>query len=185
MSSKKTLINLFHPDLEHSRGNRALLDAVRDLPNVTVRDLYREYPDFKIDVAREQELLINHDVIVFQHPIFWLSGPALLKQWQDTVLQKGFAFPPGHGDKLAGKLWQSVVTTGGPAEGYTREGPFQADFEDILIPFRLTAQYSSMLWQPPFTVCSVMPEDAPGMRAITGEELREKAAAYRSLLEAF
>ena len=32
------------PVLERSRVNRTLIDAVRDLPGVTVRDLYEDYP---------------------------------------------------------------------------------------------------------------------------------------------
>jgi Flavodoxin-like fold len=63
----------------------------------------RKYPDFHINVAREQELLTLHDVIVFQHPLYWYSYPAILKEWQDLVLESGFAF--GHmGTRLAGKL---------------------------------------------------------------------------------
>jgi len=183
MSEKKILINLFHPNIEQSRGNKALITAASKLPNVTVRNLYTEYPDFKINAAVEQELLLAHDIIVFQHPMYWLSSPALMKQWQDTVLEKGFAFPPGKGDKLAGKIWQSVVTVGGPEEGYTKDGPFQADFDDILLPFRLTATYCSMQWQTPFTITSVMPEDDAWMRAITQEELQAKVAEFIALLE--
>ena len=185
MADKKILINLFHPRMEQSRGNKAMIDAVSDLPNVTVRDMYAECPDFIFDVAREQELLEANDVIIFQHPLFWLSSPALLKEWQDNVLQKGFAFPPGEGEKLAGKIWQTAITVGGPLEGYTKEGPFKADFEDILIPFRLTATYCSMQWQPVFAIGSVMPEDDAYMRAITEEELQKKTAEYRALLESF
>ncbi len=108
MSSKKILINIFHPNIEQSRGNKALMEAVQDMPNVTVRDMYEEYPDFQINAASEQSILTAHDVIIFQHPLYWLSSPALLKQWEDTVLEKGFAFPPGVGTKLEGKIWQTV-----------------------------------------------------------------------------
>ena len=185
MSDKKILINVFHPNMELSRGNKALMEAVENMPNVTVRDMYDEYPDFQINAASEQSMLTAHDVIVFQHPLYWLSSPALLKQWEDTVLEKGFAFPPGVGDKLAGKIWQTVLTVGGPAEGYQKEGPFKADFNDILIPFRLTAMYCSMEWQPVFAVHSVMAADAPGTRAITEDELKVKTDEYRTLLESF
>jgi len=185
MSLKKILINVFHPRMEQSRGNQAMLDAVRDLPNVTIRDQYAEYPDFKIDAAKEQEILLEHDVIVFQFPLFWLSTPSLMKEWQDTVLTKGFAFPPGEGDQLAGKIWQTATTTGGPDEGYTREGPFKANLDDIFIPLRLTATYSSMEWKPVFAIGSVMPEDDAWMRAATAEELDKETARYRALLESF
>ena len=185
MSDKKILINVFHPNLEQSRGNKALIEAVKDLSNVTIRNMYEEYPDFQINAASEQSILTAHDVIIFQHPLYWLSGPALLKQWMDTVLEKGFAFPPGDGDKLAGKIWQTVITVGGPEEGYTKEGPFKADFEDIFIPYRLSATYCSMKWNPVFAVTSVMPENDAWMRAITEEELLAKTAEYKALLESF
>ena len=60
-----------------------LIAAVQNLENVTINDLYEEYPDFYIHVKREQELLLSHDIIVFQHPLYWYSCPALLKQWED------------------------------------------------------------------------------------------------------
>lgn len=185
MSEKKILINVFHPNMEQSRGNKALMEAVQDMPNVTIRDMYEEYPDFQINAASEQSILTAHDVIIFQHPLYWLSSPALMKQWEDTVLEKGFAFPPGVGEKLAGKIWQTVLTVGGPEEAYTKEGPFKADFDDILIPFRLTAMYCSMQWNPVFAVHSVMPADDQYMRAISEEEMKTKTDEYRALLESF
>ncbi|MGT2357467.1 NAD(P)H-dependent oxidoreductase [Staphylococcus aureus] len=44
-----------------------------------MHDLYREYPDFIINVKREQELVENHDNIIFQFPLYWYSSPSLLK----------------------------------------------------------------------------------------------------------
>ncbi|MCW5200358.1 NAD(P)H-dependent oxidoreductase, partial [Desulfobulbus sp. F4] len=79
MAKPRILLNLFHPNLDLSRGNRMLAEEARKLPNLTFRDMYQEYPDFKIDAKKEQELLLEHDLIVFQHPIRWYSGPALLK----------------------------------------------------------------------------------------------------------
>lgn len=61
------------------------------LSNVTVHDLYAHYPDFFIDIPREQALLREHEVIVFQHPLYTYSCPALLKEWLDRVLSRGFA----------------------------------------------------------------------------------------------
>ncbi|MFI1921440.1 MULTISPECIES: NAD(P)H-dependent oxidoreductase [unclassified Streptomyces] len=46
------------------------MDAVRDLAHVTVHDLYATYPDFRIDAEAERALPAEHDVIVFQHPVF-------------------------------------------------------------------------------------------------------------------
>jgi hypothetical protein len=90
--ASRVLILFAHPALEKSRVNRRLIAAVQDLENVTINDLYEQYPDFYIHVKREQELLLSHDVIVFQHPFYWYSCPALVKQWEDLVLQYGFAY---------------------------------------------------------------------------------------------
>ena len=65
---RKILVLFAHPVLERSRVNRKLLDAIRNVDNVTVHDLYEVYPTLAIDVPREQELLLAHDAIVFQHP---------------------------------------------------------------------------------------------------------------------
>ena len=86
----KVLILFAHPALEKSRVNRRLVEAVRDLPDVTIHDLYEEYPDFDIDVPREQTLLMEHDILVLQHPFFWYSTPAMIKEWFDLVLQHGW-----------------------------------------------------------------------------------------------
>ena len=87
---------------------------------MTVHDLYEAYPDLDIDVAREKALLLAHDVIVWQHPFFWYSTPAILKEWQDLVLEFGWAYGPG-GTALRGKLFVSAITTGG------REAAYDAD----------------------------------------------------------
>ena len=76
----RVLVLFAHPALEKSRVNRHLLRAIEGLPDVTVHDLYEEYPDFQIDAEREQELLRTHDVIVLQHPFYWYSAPALVKE---------------------------------------------------------------------------------------------------------
>src|SRR6516225_10847445 len=100
----RVLILFAHPALHKSRVNRRLIESVRGLDNVTINDLYEEYPTFDINVGREQELLLAHDVIVFQHPMYWYSSPAILKEWEDLVLEYGFAYGTG-GTKLQGKLF--------------------------------------------------------------------------------
>lgn len=77
---RKILVLFAHPKFEHSDANQALVDSVKDLENVQVRDLYELYPDFNINVQAEQEALFEHEVIVWQHPFYWYSCPPLLKQ---------------------------------------------------------------------------------------------------------
>lgn len=85
----KVLLLYAHPESQDSVANRVLLKPATQLSNVTVHDLYAHYPDFFIDIPYEQELLRQHDVIVFQHPLYTYSCPALLKEWLDRVLSGG------------------------------------------------------------------------------------------------
>ncbi len=63
----KVLILFAHPALEKSRVNRRLIRAAENIDNVTLNDLYEEYPDFDVDIKREQQLLIEHEVIILSH----------------------------------------------------------------------------------------------------------------------
>ncbi|MFZ5786262.1 MAG: NAD(P)H-dependent oxidoreductase, partial [Acidobacteriota bacterium] len=67
----KVLILFAHPALQSSRVNRRLVEAVKGIEGVTLRDLYEAYPDFDVDVPHEQSLLERHDLIVLQHPFYW------------------------------------------------------------------------------------------------------------------
>ena len=53
------LVIAAHPQLEHSRVTRTLMEAAArlDPARVEVRDLYALYPDYFLDAAAEQALL--------------------------------------------------------------------------------------------------------------------------------
>ena len=53
--------------------------------------------------------LLDHDVVLFQFPLFWYSTPSILKEWQDLVLEHGFAYG-AEGDALDGKRMMIAVT---------------------------------------------------------------------------
>lgn len=179
MSDTRILLQVVHPDLPGSTGNRALVDAVGDLPGLTVNDLYSQYPDWDIDIAREQDLLRAHDVVVFQHPLYWGSSPALLKQWQDTVLQYGFCFPPGKGTALEGKKWLQAITVGGPQTAYDGKGK-RFTIEQLLRPFQSTANYCSMDWQKPFAVYGISSSEKmkPGALEEAGRLFRDRLTSF-------
>jgi len=145
------LLMLAHPRFEKSRANRALLTAVQDLPFVTVHDLYEQYPDFNINIEREHELLIQHQIIIWQYPIYMYSPPAILKQWMDLVLEHGWAHGPG-GNNLEGKLLCNAVTAGGSTESYTADGFNKHPLYEFLRPFEQTARLCKMIWLPIFSI---------------------------------
>jgi glutathione-regulated potassium-efflux system ancillary protein KefG len=169
------LVLFAHPAIRNSRVNRRLVAAVRDLNGVTVNDLYDEYPDLNIDVTREQELLAAHEIVVFQHPFYWYSTPAILKEWQALVLEHGWAY--GHdGDALRGKALLSAMTTGGSEDAYCAKGSNRFSVRQLLAPIEQTARLCGMDFLPPFVV--------HGTFRLTASEIEDHAVDYRRLVEA-
>ena len=144
-----TILVLYaHPDAHLSRVNGRLAERARTIDGVQVHNLYDTYPDFSIDVGREQALLASADVIVFLHPIQWYSMPSLLKEWVDTVLQPGWAYGAG-GNALTGKTYWLVVTTGSAEQAYRAGGPHEHPFAHYLPPFKQIAALCGMVWETP------------------------------------
>jgi len=159
---KKILILFAHPALEKSRVNKILVQEVRDLPGVTFRDLYELYPDFAINVELEQSLLEEHEIVILQHPFFWYSTPSLLKEWQDLVLEHGWAY--GHsGNALHGKRFLCAVTAGGREDAYRPEGHNRFTIRQLLSPLEATANLCGMPFLPPFVVHGTHLLDEDGM----------------------
>ncbi|MEM9281765.1 MAG: NAD(P)H-dependent oxidoreductase [Verrucomicrobiota bacterium] len=139
---------VFHPDLERSRVNRIWKEQLEASGKIsTSRDLYAEYPDFQIDVEREQKLLVEHDRIVFQFPFYWYSSPPLLKKWLDDVLTYGFAYG-STGDQLKGKDLQIMTSAGGEERFYSGFDLYATIYE-LLKPFQLTANLCQMNYMLP------------------------------------
>lgn len=174
--ARRILVLFAHPVFERSRVNRWLVEAARAVPGVTLHDLYEAYPRFELDVAREQRLLVEHDAIVFQHPFYWYSAPSLLKEWQDLVLEHGWAYGRG-GDHLAGKPTLNAITTGGPAVAYQRTGRNHFTMRELLTPFEATARLCGMRFLAPFVVHGSL-----AMR--TREDVAPHAERYVRLLNA-
>lgn len=150
-SMLRVLVLFAHPAYEKSRINRRLLDAIRDLEGVTIHDLYEAYPDFQIDVTAEQQRLVAHDVIVLQHPFYWYSAPALVKEYLDLVLEHGFAYGAA-GRSLEGKVMINATTTGGPEAAYQVGGRNRFTMRHLLAPFDQTAYLCRMTYLAPFVV---------------------------------
>ena len=148
---KRILILFAHPAFQKSRINTRIGVGLTDVEGVTVHDLYEAYPEFDIDVAREQALVEDHDIIIFHHPLFWYSTPAILKEWQDLVLEHGWAYG-SKGQALAGKLFFNIITAGGGANAYTPEGYNGRTLRQLLAPIEQTSKLCNMTFLPPFVV---------------------------------
>jgi glutathione-regulated potassium-efflux system ancillary protein KefG len=173
---RRVLIQFAHPVLERSRVNRHLIEAVRGLDGVTINDLYEVYPDLSISVKREQELLDQHDVIVFQHPFYWYSMPAILKEWQDLVLEHGWAYGAG-GDHLRGKIALHAISAGAAHTAYHQEGYNRFTVRQLMAPLQQTAHLCGMLFLGPFIVYGTL-------KVATHGDVHVAADTYRALIEA-
>lgn len=170
----RVLVLFAHPAFEKSRINRRLLEAIDDLESVTIHDLYETYPDFQIDVGSEQQRLMAHDVIVLQHPFYWYSAPALVKEYLDLVLEHGFAYG-STGRALEGKVLLNATTTGGPAGAYQPGGRNRFTMRQLLAPFDQTAVLCRMTYLAPFVLHGTHVIDTP-------EALTPAQRQYRRLI---
>ena len=151
----KILVNAFHPNLEQSKVNRRWVKELEAHKDITINQCYLKYPDWKIDVKREQELLLEHERIVFQHPFYWYSTPPLMKKWLDDVLTYAWAYGPG-GTALNGKEWVSAISTGGPAEAYQAGGYNNYSMSELLKPLQQTANLIGAKFLPAFFLQGVV-----------------------------
>ena len=173
---RKILVLFAHPSVGRSEVNRPLAEVAAAVPGVTLVDLYAEYPDFRIDVDCEQKRLLDHDVIVFLHPLYWYSTPAILKEWQDLVLEHGFAYGSG-GDRLHGKIFFDATTAGGLEAAYRSEGYNHFSIAELLQPLEQTADLCGMTWLPPFALFG-------SRQAVDENRVDQHLSDWRRVLEA-
>jgi glutathione-regulated potassium-efflux system ancillary protein KefG len=169
------LILFAHPLLEKSRVQMEMAKAARTVKGVTFIDLYELYPDFDIDIKREQQLLLNHDLVIWQHPFYWYSAPPILKQWQDLVLEHGWAYGKS-GNALKGKKILNAISSGGGMDAYTEQGYNRFSLHDFLKPYDQTAYLCKMNYLPPFWV--------PGVHRMNMDMIRKYALQYKNILTA-
>jgi len=172
---KRVLVLFSHPAIHKSKVNQNLMNALTTLDHVTIHNLYETYPDFYIDIKQEQELLARHDIIIWQHPFYWYSAPAIIKEWLDLVLEHGFAYGQ-NGTALAGKTALSVISTGGSRETYSNTGFNRYPLTQYLLPFAQTAYLCGMNYLPPFVV--------HGSHLLTEEDVQNLSLSYRQLVKA-
>lgn len=169
----RVLVLFAHPRLRQSVVQRAMLAAIAGVDGLTVRDLYAEYPDLMIDARREQDALLAHDLLVLQHPLYWYSAPAIVKEWLDIVLEEGWAYGAG-GTRLNGKYLLNAISTGGPQEAYHGQGRNRFPVRSLLVPFDQTAFLCGMGWLEPFVIHAG--------RKLTPKALSSRTERYRELL---
>ncbi|RCU49245.1 flavodoxin family protein [Corallincola holothuriorum] len=171
---RKILLLFAHPSQHRSEVNLPLYKAAKKIDGVTCVDLYREYPDYCINIDREQKRLLSHDIVIFMFPLYWYSTPAILKEWQDLVLEYGFAYGQG-GDALQGKWFLNALTAGGSEQAYKAEGYNHFRLDELLQPLQQMADACGMRYLPPFALF--------GSRTAAAEQrLKQHVDAWQRLL---
>lgn len=147
-----TLVILAHPNVEASRVNRRWRQELLLHPEeVTIHELYQEYPDWRIDVTKEQQLLEAHQHIIFQFPLYWYSYPPLLKKWLDDVFTHGWAYG-SNGNKLNGKRMGLAMSIGDKQENYLPTGSVTFTVDEVIAPFKASAIHVGATTLPYFAV---------------------------------
>jgi len=165
-----------HPSWRESRVNRPLMQAAQALPRVQVQDLYSSYPDYAIDVAREQTALARAQLVVLLHPIQWYSMPALQKLWLDDVLTYGWAYGEG-GNALQGKDLWLVATTGGPETSYHPQGYNRYFFDAFLPAYEQSVVVCGMRFLPPLVL--------HGAHRVGREAVAQHIETFRQRLQSY
>lgn len=171
----RILVYYAHPGARFSKANTQMAAVAQQQRDITFVDLYARYPRQNIDVDAEQRLLLDHDVIVFQFPMFWYSTPSLIKEWLDLVLEYGFAYGTS-GTKLAGKTMLLAISTAGPEHAYSESGYQTYPLRTFLTPLEQTARLCHMRFAPPFVLHGAQQADP--------SEITAHAQAYGRLLSA-
>ncbi len=175
----RVIVYYAHPGHRHSVANRAMQAALDGIDGLTRVDLYSEYPRHDINIQQEQQRLLEHDTVVFQFPMLWYSTPSIIKEWQDLVLEYGFAYGRD-GTKLAGKSLLLCITTGAEKSDYSPEGRHGTSIRSLLLPFEKTALLCHMQFLSPMVLYGALGLRDEGQQAL----LDQHADAYKQLVSA-
>lgn len=176
---QRVLVIFAHPAYHKSQANQQLIAAISTLDGVDVHDIYQLYPNGIIDTLAEQRLLQDYDILVFQHPFYWYSAPALLKEWMDHVLTQTYMYPRQNMSPVAIDKLLTVITCGGSLVSYQSDGYNRHDIRDFLLPFQQTAVLCGMEYLPPFVVDGVHKNGDRKRLSAYAEQYRQVLIALR------
>ncbi|WP_224991456.1 NAD(P)H-dependent oxidoreductase [Acinetobacter pittii] len=152
----KPLLLVFHPDLNQSKVNRALVEALQlrnQIDIVDIQELYNGSLDIMKDGAIEAQRLISASHIIFQFPIYWYSVPPIFKTWMDAVLTRMFyLFYEQEGQNIEGKSLYLHVTVGNLNSAYQKQGQNAFTLDELMAPLKATARRCRLNWHTPHVI---------------------------------
>ncbi|WP_231036555.1 NAD(P)H-dependent oxidoreductase [Pectinatus sottacetonis] len=167
----KPLIILAHPDINNSNvNNRWKQELEKYSDEIITHELYKEYPDWNINVRKEQYLLEHSNCIILQFPIYWYSCPPLLKKWLDDVFTHGWAYG-SKGNKLKGKKIGLAISIGDKEKNYMHTGHVGFSIDEIITPFKATVNHIGATMLPIFSIFNASFQISP-------EVIEQSASKY-------
>ena len=115
--SKQVVVLLTHPNIKESRANKALMDAISDMGEVAIYNLY----EMRVEDAFNAEIwstIISHaSALVFQFPFYFrilyqesgqnsnslLSFPDYLMPFSSSILKSSLSIPTS--SSVRASLW--------------------------------------------------------------------------------
>ena len=164
---KKVVILLAHPHIKESQANKALVDAVKEMDEVAIYNLYELPGETAFNVDEWSKIISHASAVVYQFPFYWLSAPSLLKRWQDEVFTY-LANTPA----VAGKPLLVVTTTGSESDAYRSGGKNHFTVDELLRPYQAGAIHAGMVWQTPIVAYGMGTAEA-------GKHIAEMANQYK------
>lgn len=169
---KNTLVIYGHPNYKDSVCNKAILSEFAALaPEAEIVNIMELYPDFKIDVEKEQKRLMQADTIVFQFPFWWYGSPSIMHRYVEEVFSHGFAYG-STGTALTGKNFVLSFTAGGAKEAYSKDGYQHFDMLDFMPQFTAMANLCGLIFAEKiisFGMMVVDPNDTEHNNAVIAE----------------
>lgn len=169
---KKVVVLLAHPDIEKSNANKALLDAINDIEEVAVYNLYEMAAEEVFNLDAWSKIISHATSLVYQFPFYWMSAPSLLKQWQDQIFTYLAKTPA-----VAGKPLMVATTTGSEHDAYRSGGRNGFTLDELLRPYQVGAAHAGMSWQTPFIVYGTGTPDAEKNIAQGADLYKKKVTA--------
>ena len=170
---KKVVVLLAHPNIEKSQANKALVDAINDIEEVAVYNLYEMPADDVFNMDAWSRIISHATAVIYQFPFYWMSAPSLLKQWQDRIFTHLAKTPA-----VAGKPLMIATTTGSEFDAYRSGGRNGFTVDELLRPYQAGAVHGGMMWQTPFVVYGMGTPDAERNIAKGVDIYKKKVAAF-------
>lgn len=168
---RQVAVLLAHPNMKESQANKALMEAIGDMEEVAVYNLYEMPEEEVFNVEVWSNILSHASALVYQFPFYWASAPSLLKRWQDEVFISLAKTPA-----VAGKTLLVATTTGSECDAYRSGGRNGFTMDELLRPYQVNAIHAGMQWQTPFIVYGIGTAEA-------NKNIAEGANGYKRRIE--